>query len=140
MANFQKSMTKRLTDPIADMITRIKNANIRKHKFVEIPHSNKKIKILEVIKKEGYIKEFEVSGEGVQKRIVVELKYKNTTSAITDIKRISKPGLRVYSSASDIPEVISGFGTVIISTSKGILTDKEARKENVGGEIIAYVW
>ncbi|WP_033160887.1 30S ribosomal protein S8 [[Mycoplasma] collis] len=133
-------MTKRLTDPIADMITRIKNANIRKHKFVEIPHSNKKIKILEVIKKEGYIKEFEVSGEGVQKRIVVELKYKNTTSAITDIKRISKPGLRVYSSASDIPEVISGFGTVIISTSKGILTDKEARKENVGGEIIAYVW
>ncbi|VEU59740.1 30S ribosomal protein S8 [Mesomycoplasma neurolyticum] len=140
MANVKRSMTKKLTDPIADMITRIKNANIRKHKFVEIPHSNKKIKILEIIKNEGYIKEFEAVGEGVEKKIVVELKYKNNIGAITDIKRISKPGLRVYSSVDNIPKVLSGYGTVIISTSKGILTDKEARKENVGGEIIAYVW
>ncbi|MGZ9413213.1 30S ribosomal protein S8 [Mycoplasma sp. 480] len=129
-----------ITDPIADMIVRIKNAFMRKHKFVEIPHSNKKHKILEIFKKEGYIQNFETQGEGVEKKLVVELKYKGTTSAITGIKRVSKPGLKVYSSVNDLPKVLSGYGTVIVSTSKGLLTDKEARKENVGGEIIAFIW
>ncbi|WP_444850754.1 30S ribosomal protein S8 [Mycoplasma procyoni] len=129
-----------ITDPIADMIVRIKNAYMRKHKSVEIPHSNKKSKILEIIKREGYISSFETTGEGVSKKLVVELKYKGNTSAITGIKRVSKPGLKVYSAAADLPQVLSGYGTVIVSTSKGILTDKEARKENVGGEIIAYIW
>lgn len=129
-----------ITDPIADMIVRIKNAFMRKHKNVSIPHSNKKIKILEIIKKAGYIQDFHVVGEGVKKTIDVELKYKGTTSVITDIKKVSKPGLKVYSSAKNIPSVLSGYGIAIISTSKGFLTDKEARKENVGGEVIAYVW
>lgn len=128
-----------ITDPIADMIVRIKNASSRKHKTVKIPFSNKKQKILTIIKEEGYIQNFEVTGEGINKVIKVLLKYKNNVSAITDIKRISKPGLRVYSTAKDLPEVLSGYGTVIISTSKGFLTRKQARKENLGGEVIAYI-
>ncbi|WGI36574.1 30S ribosomal protein S8 [Mesomycoplasma lagogenitalium] len=129
-----------ITDSIADMIVRIKNAFMRKHKTVEIPHSNKKHQILDIFKREGYIQDFQAVGEGVSKKLVVELKYKGTTSAITGIKRISKPGLKVYSSVNNLPKVLSGYGTVIVSTSKGFLTDKEARKENVGGEIIAYIW
>lgn len=129
-----------ITDPIADMIVRIKMANSRKHKTVMIPHSNTKIKILEIMKREGYVSEFEVNVDGVKKEIILTLKYKGNERVITDIKRISKPGLRVYSEVSSIPKVLSGFGIAIISTSKGIITDKEARKENIGGEVLAYVW
>lgn len=129
-----------ITDPIADMIVRIKNASARKHKSVNVPFSNKKVKILDIVKAEGYINGFEIQGEGVEKTIVINLKYKGATSAITGMKKISKPGLKVYSASKDIPTVLSGFGTVIVSTSKGFLTDKQARKEKLGGEIIAYVW
>lgn len=129
-----------ITDPIADMIVRIKMANSRKHKTVMIPHSNTKIKILEIMKREGYVSEFEVNVDGVKKEIILTLKYKGNERVITDIKRISKPGLRVYSEVDSIPKVLSGFGIAIISTSKGIITDKEARKANIGGEVLAYVW
>lgn len=132
-----------ITDPISDMIVRIKNANTRKHKIVTMPHSNLKMQILSIIKKEGYISEFKVVDDkksDVKKEIVVVLKYKGNERVITDIKRISKPGLRIYASVDTIPSVQSGFGVAIISTSKGLLTDKEARKENVGGEVIAYIW
>ncbi len=129
-----------ITDPIADMIVRIKMANSRKHKTVMIPHSNTKIKILEIMKREGYVSEFEVNANGVKKEIILTLKYKGNERVITDIKRISKPGLRVYSEVESIPKVLSGFGIAIISTSKGIITDKEARKANIGGEVLAYVW
>lgn len=132
-----------ITDPISDMIVRIKNANARKHKTVSMPHSKLKMQILSIIEKEGYISEFKVvenEQNKVKKEIVVTLKYKGNDRVITDIKRISKPGLRIYSSVDSIPSVQSGFGVAIISTSKGLLTDKEARKENVGGEVIAYIW
>ncbi|MGL5308629.1 MAG: 30S ribosomal protein S8 [Metamycoplasmataceae bacterium] len=129
-----------ITDPIADMIVRIKMANARRHKKVTIPHSNTKIKILEIMQREGYIGEFEVNTDGVKKEIILTLKYKGNERVITDIKRISKPGLRVYSEVDSIPKVLSGFGIAIISTSKGIITDKEARKANIGGEVLAYVW
>ncbi|MBW0596222.1 30S ribosomal protein S8 [Mycoplasma anatis] len=129
-----------ITDPISDMIVRIKNSNQRKHKTVSIPYSNKKAKILELILAEGYISSYAVEGEGVEKTLVVTLKYKGSQSAIVGIKRISKPGLRVYVKADELPKVLSGYGTAIISTSKGIMTDKTARKENVGGEVIAYIW
>ncbi|MGL5590925.1 MAG: 30S ribosomal protein S8 [Metamycoplasmataceae bacterium] len=129
-----------ITDPIADMIVRIKMANSRRHKKVSIPHSNTKIKILEIMHREGYVGEFEVNTDGVKKEIILTLKYKGNERVITDIKRISKPGLRVYSEVDSIPKVLSGFGIAIISTSKGIITDKEARKANIGGEVLAYVW
>ncbi|APJ38417.1 30S ribosomal protein S8 [Mycoplasmopsis pullorum] len=129
-----------ITDPISDMIVRIKNANQRKHKTVSIPYSNKKAKILELILEEGYITSFSVEGEGVKKSLLVTLKYKGTQSAIVGIKRVSKPGLRVYVKADELPKVLSGYGTAIISTSKGIMTEKQARKENVGGEVVAYIW
>lgn len=129
-----------ITDPISDMIVRIKNSNQRKHKTVSIPYSNKKSKILDLILAEGYISSYAVEGEGVEKSLVVTLKYKGSQSAIVGIKRISKPGLRVYVKADELPKVLSGYGTAIISTSKGIMTDKTARKENVGGEVIAHIW
>ncbi|MFV8469624.1 30S ribosomal protein S8 [Mycoplasma sp. Sp48II] len=129
-----------ITDPIADLVVRIKNANIRKHKTVTIPYSKQKEAIVKLILDEGYIASYAVEGEGVDKNIIVTLKYKKNKSAIVDFKRVSKPGLRVYVKAEEIPSVISGFGTVIISTSKGLMTGKEARKENVGGEVIAYIW
>lgn len=129
-----------ITDPISDMIVRIKNSNQRKHKTVSIPYSNKKAKILDLILAEGYISSYAVEGEGVEKSLVVTLKYKGSQSAIVGIKRISKPGLRVYVKADELPKVLSGYGTAIISTSKGIITDKTARKENVGGEVIAHIW
>lgn len=129
-----------ITDPISDMIVRIKNANQRKHKNVVIPYSNKKAKILDILLAEGYVQAINVDGEGTKKVLDVTLKYKGSQSAIVDIKRVSKPGLRVYVSTDKLPSVISGYGTAIISTSKGMMTDKQARKENVGGEVIAYVW
>ncbi|RMA78588.1 small subunit ribosomal protein S8 [Metamycoplasma subdolum] len=135
-----------IIDPISDMFVRIKNAIARKYNEVIIPHSNKKVKILEIFKKEGYISAFEVQQVKDKpnfKEIKVSLKYKGMNqniSAISGIKRISKPGLKVYAQASQVPYVLSGFGTAIISTSKGLLTDKEARKAHVGGEVVAYIW
>lgn len=129
-----------ITDPISDLIVRIKNANARKHKTVEIPFSNKKEAIVKLIQSEGYISSYSVEGEGINKKLVVALKYKGSQSAIIGIKRVSKPGLKVYVKSSEIPTILSGYGTVIISTSKGLMTGKEAKKENVGGEIVAYIW
>lgn len=129
-----------ITDPISDMIVRIKNANQRKFKTVLIPFSNKKAKILDILLTEGYIQDVTIKGQGVEKMLEVSLKYKGNQRAIIDFKRVSKPGLKVYSSAADLPTVLSGYGTAIISTSKGMMTDKQARKENVGGEVIAYIW
>ncbi|MCS4536884.1 MULTISPECIES: 30S ribosomal protein S8 [unclassified Mycoplasma] len=129
-----------ITDPISDMIVRIKNANQRKFKSVNIPFSNKKQRILEILLAEGYIQALNVKGEGINKVLEVSLKYKGNQRAIIDFKRISKPGLRVYSSAQELPNVLSGYGTAIVSTSKGMMTEKQARKENVGGEVIAIIW
>ncbi|TPE58005.1 30S ribosomal protein S8 [[Mycoplasma] falconis] len=133
-----------IIDPIADMFVRMKNAISRKYHEVVLPHSNKKEKILEIIKNEGYITNFEVIEEkGKFKQIKITLKYKGMNqnqSAISGLKKVSKPGLKVYLPSEKLPRVLSGYGTAIISTSKGLLTDKEARKANVGGEVIAFVW
>lgn len=129
-----------LTDPIADMLTRIRNANQAKHEIVEIPASKFKVKLAEILLEEGYIKNFELIEEGVQGTIKVELKYNGDRRVITGIKRISKPGLRIYANKNEIPKVLGGLGTAIISTSSGVVTDKHARKLGVGGEVICYVW
>ncbi|WP_027334704.1 30S ribosomal protein S8 [Mycoplasmopsis felifaucium] len=129
-----------ITDPISDMIVRIKNANQRKFKTVMIPFSTKKERILDILLNEGYIASVTPKGKGKDKVLEVALKYKGNQSAIVDFKRVSKPGLRVYAQASNLPRVLSGYGTAIISTSKGMMTEKQARKENVGGEVIAYIW
>jgi small subunit ribosomal protein S8 len=131
-----------MTDPIADMLTRIRNANMAKHDSVEIPASKMKLSIAEILLKEGYIKSYEVVGEGVHKNIVVTLKYgaDKNEKVIAGLKRISKPGLRVYSSAENMPKVLGGLGIAIVSTNKGVITDKEARKLNVGGEVLAFIW
>lgn len=131
-----------INDPISDMIVRIKNANARKHRQVSMPHSKLKMQILNILQNEGYISEVKIIEEknSPKKDIIVTLKYKGNDRVITDIKRISKPGLRIYASVESIPQVQSGFGVAIISTSKGLLTDKEARKENIGGEVLAYIW
>lgn len=129
-----------VTDPIADMLVRIKNANQRKTKFVDIPYSKIKDKISNILRDEGYIVDYSVRGSGIEKKITVTLKYKGNQRVISGVKRISKPGLRVYVSASDVPVVLSGFGTAIISTSQGMVTDKKARELQIGGEVIAYVW
>ncbi len=129
-----------ITDPIADMLVRIKNANQRKHKDVAIPYSKVKESITSILKSEGFISNFTVAGEGKEKQISIVLKYKGAQRAITGVKRISKPGLRVYTSSQDLPKVLSGFGTAIISTSNGIITDREAREAKIGGEVLAYVW
>ena len=128
-------------DPIADMLTRIRNANSNKHETVLIPQSNVKLAIAEILKNEGFIVDFKaVESEGV-KMIEVTLKYgPNGEKVIQGLKRISKPGLRIYANAEQLPQVLNGLGIAIISTSKGIITDKNARKLNVGGEVLAYVW
>ena len=129
------------TDPIADMLTRIRNANSAKHKTVDIPASNMKRGIAEILFKEGYIKSFEEIKDKNQGIIRVTLKYDENGARIIDgLKRISKPGLRVYASKEDLPRVLNGLGIAIISTSKGLKTDKEARELGVGGEVLAYVW
>ena len=128
-----------ITDPIADLIVRIKNANQRKNKIVEVPYSTIKEKIIQTIKNEGYILGYQVKTHGVKKTMIISLKYKGSQRVITGLKRISKPGLRVYATYDNIPKVLSGYGIAILSTSQGILTDKEARKANIGGEILAYV-
>ncbi|HOW22124.1 MAG TPA: 30S ribosomal protein S8 [Sedimentibacter sp.] len=130
-----------MTDPIADMLTRIRNANHAKHEFVDIPASKIKKEIANILLEEGYIKGFDVIDDGKQGIIRIELKYQqNKERVITGIKRISKPGLRVYVGKEDTPKVLGGLGIAILSTSKGILTDKKARKQGVGGEVICYVW
>ena len=129
-----------MTDPIADMLTRIRNANQNRAASVEVPASNVKLEIARILKDEGFIENYEVTGEGVQKMMTLTLKYKNKERVITGLKRISKPGLRVYSKAEELPTVLNGLGIAIISTSKGIMTDKQARELGVGVEVIAYVW
>ena len=130
-----------MTDPIADMLTRIRNANQNRAKTVSMPSSKMKEKIAEILKEEGYITNFKLEKNEVQNILTLTLKYGNNKErVITGLKRISKPGLRVYAKAEDIPYVLNGLGIAIISTPKGIMTDKLARKNNVGGEVIAYVW
>ena len=129
------------TDAIADMLTRIRNASAAKHATAEVPASNMKKAIASILLEEGYIKNFEVVEDGRQGTIKITLKYgKDKTPAITGIKRVSKPGLRIYSGCKEMPQVIRGLGVVIVSTSKGVVTDKKARELNVGGEVMAYVW
>ena len=129
------------TDPIADMLTRIRNANSAKHKTVDIPASNMKLAIADILFKEGYIKSFEEIKDDTQGIIRVTLKYDEKGNRVIDgLKRISKPGLRVYASKEELPKVLNGLGIAIISTSKGLKTDKEARELGVGGEVLAYVW
>ena len=131
-----------MSDPIADMLTRIRNANTAKHDTVDIPSSKMKVSIAEILLNEGYIKAYDIVEDGNFKTIRITLKYgaDKNEKIITGLKRISKPGLRVYASKEDIPKVLGGLGIAIISTNKGVLTDKEARKQNVGGEVLAYVW
>ncbi len=131
-----------MSDPIADMLTRIRNANTAKHDTVNIPSSKTKLAIAEILVNEGYIKSYEIVEDGVKKSMRVTLKYGETKAdkVITGLKRISKPGLRVYANAATLPSVLGGLGTAIISTNLGIVTDKEARKNGVGGEVLAYIW
>ena len=130
------------SDPIADMLTRIRNANTAKHDTVDIPASKMKLAIADILLKEGYIKAVDVIEEGNFKTIKVTLKYgaNKNEKILTGLKRISKPGLRVYASKDELPKVLGGLGTAIISTNKGVLTDKEARKAGIGGEVIAFIW
>ena len=130
-----------ITDPIADMLTRIRNASRSKHKSVDIPASNMKRSIADILFKEGYIKAYEEITDDSQGIIRITLKYdENGARVIDGLKRISKPGLRVYASKDELPQVLNGLGIALISTSKGIKTDKEARNEGLGGEVLAYVW
>jgi len=129
-----------MSDPIADLLVRIKNANAMRHETVEVPTSKTKTAILAVLKKEGFITDYAVS-EGVKSVTTVTLKYtENNQRVIKGLKRISKPSLHVYAKSEDLPKVLNGLGIAIISTSQGIMTDKEARKLNIGGEVLAYVW
>lgn len=129
-----------LTDPIADMLTRIRNANAAKHSSVAIPFSKIKESIANILKNEGYITEYEIKEEGAKKDIVVSLKFVDGEAVVKGLKRISKPGRRVYSSVDNLPKVLGGLGIAIVSTPKGLLTDKECRKHSVGGEVVCYVW
>ena len=130
-----------ITDPVADMLTRIRNANDAKHETVEVPCSKMKQQIAKILLDEGYIKAYEVVEDTKQGMIKITLKYGvNKQKVISGLKRVSKPGLRIYSSKEDLPRVLRGMGIAIVSTSKGIMTDKEARKNNVGGEVLAFVW
>lgn len=129
------------TDPIADMLTRIRNANSQKHKTVDVPSSNMKKAIADILFKEGYIAAYEEINENSQGVIRITLKYDEKGARVIDgLKRISKPGLRVYASKEELPQVLNGLGIALISTSKGIKTDREARKEGLGGEVLAYIW
>ena len=130
-----------ITDPIADMLTRIRNANVVKHETVDVPASNMKKELSRILLEEGFIRGYDVIEDGKQGIIRIQLKYGQTGErVISGLKRISKPGMRVYADKHEVPRVLNGLGISIISTSKGILTDKQARKENVGGEVICYVW
>ena len=131
-----------ISDTIADMLTRIRNANSAKHETVDIPASNMKKAIAQILVDEGYVKEFKVIEDGKQGIIRITLKYQGAsrTPVLMGLRRVSKPGLRIYSSSEDMPKVMKGIGTAIVSTSKGVMTDKEARKAGVGGEVLAYIW
>ena len=130
-----------MTDPIADMLTRIRNANMVKHETVDVPASNMKKELARILLEEGFVRGYDVIEDGKQGIIRIQLKYGQTGErVISGLKRISKPGMRVYAAKNEVPRVLNGLGISIISTSKGILTDKQARKENVGGEVICYVW
>ena len=129
-----------ITDPIADMLTRIRNSNAQRHETVDVPSSKLKKSIAEILLDEGYIKAFEEIEDGVQGTIRITLKYVNKQKVIAGLKRISKPGLRVYATKDELPKVLGGLGIALISTSKGIMTDKKARQEGIGGEVLAFVW
>ena len=131
-----------MSDPIADMLTRIRNANTAKHDTVEIPASKMKLAIAEILLNEGYIKGYDLVQDGVKENIRITLKYgkDKNEKVISGLKRISKPGLRVYADSQNLPKVLGGLGTAIVSTNKGVITDKEARKQSVGGEVIAFIW
>ena len=131
-----------ITDTIADMLTRIRNANSAKHDSVDIPASNMKKAIAQILVDEGYVKSYQVIEDDKQGTIRVVLKYQgaNKSQVLMGLRRVSKPGLRIYSSSEDMPKVLKGIGTAIVSTSRGVMTDKRARKENVGGEVLAFVW
>ena len=130
-----------VTDPIADMLTRIRNANAMRYKEVEVPASRIKLEIARILKEEGYISDVKIKKDKVQDVMVLNLKYgEKKERVITGLKRISKPGLRVYAKVEELPRGLNGLGIAIISTSKGIMTDKEARKESLGGEVLAYIW
>jgi small subunit ribosomal protein S8 len=130
------------SDPIADMLTRIRNANTAKHDTVDVPASKMKLSIANILLSEGYIKNFELVNAGTYQNIHITLKYgkDKNDKVLTGLKRISKPGLRVYADVENLPKVLGGLGTAIISTNKGVITDKEARKENVGGEVLCFIW
>ena len=129
-----------MTDPIADMLTRIRNAITAKKETVEIPASNMKKAIADILLSEGYVKDVKIVEDGYNGKIAITLKYSDKKSVITGLKRISKPGLRTYSGVEDMPKVLNGLGTVILSTNKGILTGKQAKAAGVGGEVLCYVW
>ena len=130
-----------VTDPIADMLTRIRNANQMRYKEVEVPASKMKLEIARILKEEGFIVDFKVKKNNVQNIIVLSLKYgQNKERVITGLKRISKPGLRVYAKAEEVPTVLNGLGIAIVSTSKGVMTGRDAKKQSLGGEVLAYVW
>ena len=129
-----------VTDPIADMLTRIRNANQMRYKEVEVPASKMKNEIARILKAEGFIVDYKVKKNNIQDILVLSLKYVDKERVITGLKRISKPGLRVYVKAEEVPSVLNGLGISIISTSQGVMTDKEARKNSLGGEVLAYIW
>ena len=129
-----------ITDPIADMLTRIRNANSARHDTVDVPASNMKKSIAQILLDEGYIKSYQIVDDGTQGVIHITLKYNSKDKVITGLRRVSKPGLRVYAGADELPRVLKGLGIAIISTSKGIMTDKKARQAHVGGEVLAFVW
>ena len=131
-----------MSDPIADMLTRISNANIRKHETVDVPSSKMKLAIADILVNEGYVEKYELVENGKYKDIRLTLKYTSDKSQriITGLKRISKPGLRVYAGKEDMPKVLGGLGTAIVSTNEGVLTDKEARKRGIGGEVLCFIW
>ena len=128
------------TDPIADMLTRIRNANKENHKTVDVPSSKMKKNIANILLEEGFISKIEEIEEGIKKTMRLSLKYVNKTKVISGLKRISTPGLRIFVNSEELPQVLNGLGIAIISTSKGVMTDKKARKLNIGGEVIAYIW
>ena len=130
-----------ITDPVADMLTRIRNANTAKHETVDVPASNLKKSIAQILLDEGYIKSFQIIDDGTQGVIRIAMKYgENKGKTISGLRRVSKPGLRVYAGADELPKVLKGLGVAIISTSKGVMTDKAARAQHVGGEVLAFVW
>jgi len=129
-----------MTDPIADMIIRIKNALLARHSEVVIPHSKLKLAIAHILEKEGYVDRVDLQQVAPQSNIVIKLKYAGRTPAITDVRRLSTPGRRLYSASTQVPRALGGYGITIVSTSKGVMTDKQARKQNAGGELLCQIW